>query len=114
MTKISLGRRGFGSAYSSTAQSITEGSHSMSSRWRQELKHRQGGGLCTSLLSVDCSPCFLTPPKTTSPGKPSIVGWALPYQPYIKKLSAIAPRADSVTQHSIPKHHWERAGLPGV
>jgi hypothetical protein len=49
---------------------------------------RHGGVLLIGLPSMACSTCFLTDPRATGPKvAPSTVGWALPYQLLIKKIS---------------------------
>ena len=53
-----------------------------------------GGVLPTDLLLMVCSVCFLTEPRTTSPGMvPPTVGWALIQQPLINALEACPPTA---------------------
>ena len=87
--------------YTSTLLFITEGSQGRNSKragaWRQELMHEnvEGQVLPPDLLPMACSTCFLTEPRTTSPGMvPPTVRWVIPHQSIIKKVVTVGSHED--------------------
>ena len=78
-------------AYTSILLFSPEGSQDRKSyragTWGRSWYRGRGGVLFTDLLIMACSACFLTEPRTTSPGMaPPAMGWTLPHQSLIKKM----------------------------
>ena len=62
-----------------------------------------GGVLLTGSLLMACSACFLTQPRTTSPGEaPPTVGCVLPYLSIIKKMPSETCNYGAIFAGDIP------------
>ena len=60
------------------------------------MMQRPWRSLLTGLLPMACSACFLTEPRTISPGMVSLgMDWTFPYQSLIKKVFSRLPTAQS-------------------
>lgn len=92
MTKKQVGEERVYLAYTSILLLIINeartGTHTEQEPGDRSWSRGHGGLLLPGLLFMPCSACFLTEPRTTSPGMVSpTVGWALSHKLLIKRMT---------------------------
>ena len=87
MTKKQVGEERVYLAYTNSCNSSLKEVRTGTQTGQESADGSHGGVLLIGFLSMACSACFLTEPRTTSPGMaPQTIGWALPTQSLIKKM----------------------------